>query len=113
MGPGDQIIYNKDESIDVHSRGGGACFKDHRKSYGLEFIDIRREINAEMKQGGGKKSPKNLKTTKTGAPSGYKAGRAALRYIAPKARKDADDEDCSPMETSILTGGKNLRGSKS
>ncbi len=41
-------MYNKDETIDAQSRGG-TRFKDHRKSYGLEFIDIRREINAEQK----------------------------------------------------------------
>lgn len=33
-------------------------FKDNRKSYGLEFIDIRKEINAEMKKVGGRKSPR-------------------------------------------------------
>lgn len=32
----------------VANRTGGR-FKDHRKSYGLEFIDIRKEIHAEFK----------------------------------------------------------------
>lgn len=37
----------------------GTRFKDHRKSYGMEFIDIRKEIQAELKQFGPRKtSPK-------------------------------------------------------
>ena len=86
------------------TRISGVRFKDHRKSYGLEFIDIRREINAELRKvGGGRKSPKGTTGKKT-----IKPGRANLRYIM----KDKGGAE-STGESGILTGGKNLRGSKS
>ena len=78
---------------------GVARFKDHRKSYGLEFIDIRREIHAELKEIRPKNSPKGGKK---------KSLRTNLRYIA----KDKSGVDAA-MENGILTGGKSLRGSKS
>ena len=85
------------------TRISGVRFKDHRKSYGLEFIDIRREINAELRKVGGRKSPKGTTGKKT-----IKPGRANLRYIM----KDKGGAE-SIGESGILTGSKNLRGSKS
>lgn len=79
--------------------GGVARFKDHRKSYGLEFIDIRREIHAELKEIRPKNSPKGGKK---------KSLRTNLRYIA----KDKSGVGTA-IESSILIGGKNLKGSKS
>ena len=73
-------------------------FKDHRKSYGLEFIDIRREIHAELKQFGRKSSPKGA--------TGKSKKITNLRQITAKDQIDK-------IEGGILSGGKNLRGSKS
>lgn len=43
-------------TIRPFAKGGKLLrFKNQRKSNGLDFIDIRREINAEMKQFGVKK----------------------------------------------------------
>ena len=77
--------------------------KDHRKSYGLEFIDIRKEINAEMKRVGGHKSPRG-----TG-----KAKKVRDNIRGANLRCTGVVEKTEPSETSILLGGKNLRGSKS
>ena len=85
----------------LHEESAGRIagrFKDHRRSYGLEFIDIRKEINAELRQHGSRKSPRG---------HGKKSLRTNLRYIS---------KDKSTRETAgegILFGGKNLRGSKS
>lgn len=76
-----------------------ARFKDHRKSYGLEFIDIRKEIIAELKQIGGRKSPRASGKTTKAAQKG-----ANLRYIGNLEKISNADHS----ETSILIGGKNL-----
>ena len=94
-----------------------ARFKDHRKSYGLEFIDIRREINAELKEfRPSKKSPRAANGNKNASKATMRA--ANLRYIAPKDGKGPSGvENSNPsaaiIENGILIGGKNLRGSKS
>ena len=83
-----------------HGRGR---LKDHRKSYGLEFIDIRREINAEMRRVGGHKSPRG--TAKV------KKVRENLRGANLRCTGVVEKTDSA--ENNILLGGKNLRGSKS
>ena len=88
--------------------GGRGRFKDHRKSYGLEFIDIRREINAEMKRVGGRKSPRGT----TGNKQPRKAAKENLRGANLRCTGGVDRTQDS-ADTSILTGGKNLRGSRS
>lgn len=86
-----------------------ARLKDHRKSYGLEFIDIRREIIAELKRIGGGKSPRvSVKTSKA-----LHKG-ANLRFIDNLERMTNADHS----ETLVMSGAKNsvlqnLRGSKS
>ena len=65
---------------ETHERMAGR-FKDHRKSYGLEFIDIRKEINAELKQHGVKRhqSPKGVGHGKSTIESKRAAGYNPLR----------------------------------
>lgn len=98
------------------SKLGGARFKDHRKSYGLEFIDIRKEIHAELREfRPSKKSPRNNGGGASGnMKASSKALRTNLRYIAPKdGHKLVMDAMIGESTSGILSGGKNLRGSKS
>ena len=68
---------------EIASRNAGR-FKDHRKSYGLEFIDIRKEINAELKQHGSRKSPRG---------QGKRKLRTNLRFIANEKSMGEQDVD--------------------
>ena len=101
--------------IESSSKHQVARFKDHRKSYGLEFIDIRREINAELKEfrPSKNKSPRGANGINK---NGSKARAANLRYIASKDGKSGAENNnpsAATIENGILIGGKNLRGSKS
>ncbi len=91
-----------------------ARFKDHRQSYGLEFIDIRKEINAELRQIGGggprKYSPKGTGKTSKAAKENKSSN---LRFVVGREEGGLDRSTIINSEKAILTGGHNLRGSKS
>ena len=73
-------------------------FKDHRRSYGLEFIDIRKEIITELKQIGHRL---NLSSNKVGK---------AVRKQKDRSNNKDEKGKVDIVDTSALL---NLRASKS
>ena len=76
-------------------------FKDHRRSYGLEFIDIRKEIVSELKQIGQRL---NLSSNKVAKRLNIKKKKEITEH------KDEKGKTGNIVETSALL---NLRQSKS